>query len=271
VPQGELPYPQSEAAQVLRRALPAGDRVVLVRRTQEFFDDRYAIHASIDIMAQDGSLVANLESSSFELVFANFKLREQDFDNFQRRLAVGADGGIYTCPGRRPYRINVWNQEGRLQRVIERDYDSYKRNAEEREHEQRIWDMYARGYRETSGEIDDYDKDIRAVYPRNDGLWVLTSRGERLRGDGVLGVFDVFDVEGRFEQQVRLRGEGDPKEDSYYFSGDRLYVVTNILSADASSRGGMEGSEDAEPEPTEIICYAIGEPLPSKSVTSHSP
>jgi len=264
VPQGEMPFPEAKGAQVLRRAAPAGDRIVLIRRQQEFFDDRYTIHASIDIVGHDGSLVATLESSSFDLVFAKFQLREQDFDRFQRRLAVGADGHIYTCPDRRPYRINVWEPDGRLVRVIERDFDSWKRNADEREHEQHIWDMYARAYRETTGEIDDYDKDIRGVYPRADGLWVLTSRGERERDPGVLGVFDVFDTEGRFQQQLKLRGEGDPKEDSYYFSGDRLYVVTNVVSADASARGGVEGSEDTEPKPTEVICYEIGAPMASQ-------
>lgn len=264
VPQGELPFPRSEAAQVLRRALPSGDRIVLVRRTQEFFDDKYTIHASIDIMDYEGAILATLESRAFDLVFANFKLREQDFDSFQARLAVGPAGRIYTCPDRRPYRIHVWTPDGELTRVIEREYVSYKRNDSERQRVQRIWDMYARAYRETRGEIDDYDKDIRAVYPRPEGFWVLTSRGEREREPGVLGVFDVFDNEGRFQQQMKLHGQGDPREDSYYFIGQRLYVVTNVVGADAASRGGMEGSEDKEPEPTAIICYELGEAVASK-------
>jgi hypothetical protein len=48
-------------------------------------------------------------------------------------------------------------------------------------------------------------------------------------------------------------------EDAYYFLGDRLFAVTNVVQADAATRGGMDGNDDdgSEPSPTEVICYKL--------------
>ena len=50
--------------------------------------------------------------------------------------------------------------------------------------------------------------DIESLLPRPDGtLWVLTSRGRQGRPEGSVGVFDVFDAEGRFRHQLDLRAD----------------------------------------------------------------
>ena len=59
----------------------------------------------------------------------------------------------------------------------------------------------------------------------------------------------------------RFRGEGDPEDDGLFFIGDRLYVVTDLLSALMASLPGEGAEEDAdmeEPEPVSVIAYALG-------------
>jgi hypothetical protein len=102
------------------------------------------------------------------------------------------------------------------------------------------------------------------MFPRSDGsLWVLTSRGERASNESVLATFDVFDSQGRFTHQVTIEAEGDPREDAVLFVGDRLFVVTEYVSASSSMWGGSDGEgeddEEEEAEPMQVICYRLGE------------
>ena len=263
VPTGELPFPKHDGPQMLRRMIPVSDRFALARRVQQYNETSYTIYETIDLMDREGTVLSTLESHTFEMGFASFKLREQDFDVFQSRFAVGPNSRIYTCPTRRGYTINVWSTDGALTRVIEREYESHRRSAKEHDRVQRLWDAYGRTNENATAEVDDYDKDIAKIYPRPDGtLWALTSQGVREKPAGSLGVFDVLDADGRFLRQLTLVGEGDPVEDSYFFTADRLFVVTKVLEADAASRGGAQPDEDEEePTPTEIICYELGPDL----------
>jgi hypothetical protein len=73
----------------------------------------------------------------------------------------------------------------------------------------------------------------------------------------VVGVFDVFDAEGRFVRQVALQGEGDPLEDGYFFVGDRFFVVTGFLDAAMAAQGAALEEDEEEPLPMEVICYRL--------------
>ena len=103
---------------------------------------------------------------------------------------------------------------------------------------------------------------------RDDGsIWVLSSRGSRDRPSGSLGIFDVYDAEGRFVREVTLMGQGNPREDAYFFDADRVYVVTGFLNAAIAAQGGgtvESEEEEEEPTPMEIICYRIDSPVIAK-------
>ena len=112
--------------------------------------------------------------------------------------------------------------------------------------------------------VSEYEPDVRNIFPRSDGtVWVMTSRGEREANESVLAQFDVFDSQGRFTHQVTLEAEGDPREDAVFFVGDRLFVVTEYVSASQSMWGGKDGEaeeeDEGEAEPMEVICYRLGE------------
>lgn len=98
--------------------------------------------------------------------------------------------------------------------------------------------------------VDDYDADIRALFPQSDGtLWVLTSQGTNNLPSGSCGVFDVFDAAGHFERQVTLRGPHNPTQDSFYFFGqDIVYVTTH--TEDSST-------DKNDSSPMEVICYRL--------------
>lgn len=61
-------------------------------------------------------------------------------------------------------------------------------------------------------------------------LWVLNSRGAHPEEPGIHSVWDVFDAEGRFDQEVALACEG---------------------------RGRTEDEDSAEAVPFEVICYRM--------------
>ena len=114
--------------------------------------------------------------------------------------------------------------------------------------------------------ISEHHPDIARFYPRGDGtFWVLTSKGRRQIPEGALGVFDVFDAQGRFLRQITLEGQGDPVEDAFFLVGDRLYVVTGFSRAtramhamdDRSQRKEEEIAEDLKP--MEVICYSLNQ------------
>ena len=105
---------------------------------------------------------------------------------------------------------------------------------------------------------------------------MLTSRGRVEKPAGALGVFDVFDAEGRFQHQVTVHADYDERYDEFLIRGDRLFVIKEAnsgagLTSESSTghgmtmvvrRGGNAGAaeeEDArEPEPLGVLCYDLG-------------
>ena len=79
--------------------------------------------------------------------------------------------------------------------------------------------------------------------------------------EGVIGIFDVYDKQGRFTRQVTLKGDGDPLNDGYFFVRDRLFVVTDFLPAMMALQGGGGGEQEEEaeeePELMQIISYRV--------------
>jgi hypothetical protein len=153
--------------------------------------------------------------------------------------------------------IHVWNPDGTLLRVQTRSYEHLQRTKQEMEDQKSRFII--RGPIDPKIVVSEYQPDVRTLFPRDDGtLWVLTSRGMKSAGENTLGTFDVFDRDGRYLRQVTLGGQGNPEEDLYVLSGDRVFVLTQYVSAARSMFGGNGAeSEDEEAVPMEVICYAL--------------
>jgi hypothetical protein len=270
-PAGDFPLPTPEGGgfQMLRGGKLAGGSLILARQLQSFEEGVVTQTVSLDQIDMAGNITNTLVSNTRVLELANLVIDEKRFFSFEQggRWDVGTDGRVYVLNSYLDYTIHVYNPDGSLDRVIERDYARRKRTAEELERIENIWSAFLRQAPNAKTDIGEYDYDIQSIHPRDDGsLWVLTSRGSRDLDDGTIGVFDVFDDKGRYVREVTLKGQGDPQDDGYFFVGDRLYVVTGFLDAVLAQQGGADGVEEEEEDemPMEIICYRVDAPVIAK-------
>jgi hypothetical protein len=273
-PAGDHPTPRSEGGgtPAFIAGQVAGEYVALVISENRQREDAVDIDRSLILVDSKGVEQARLLTSTRTLSFVDFLFDETVWITFDNRWRTSPTGDIYAVDGFLDYEIVEWDSQGNRKRVIKREYEHRKRSKDQKKEMYDTFDALLQNQLpQYEIEVSDYDPDVTNIYPRDDGsLWVLTSRGTRDQPDGSLGVFDVFDAAGRFVRELTLLGEGDPIGDGFYFLGDRLYVVTDQLEANIASRGGHRGgkaaAEEEEPEPSAIICYALG----SKAATGEA-
>lgn len=263
-PVGDHPLPRLDGGAVptLVSGTSLGERLLLGLSKNVQGTNKVDIHRSLALVNGDGTIEKELLNSVRPLEFVNFEFDETVWVTFDNRWRTAPGGDLYAVEHFLPYEIIAWDREGNRKRVIHREYEHYERNAEERQEQHNIFDGFLQNQLpQYEIKICEFDPDITQVHPRADGsLWVLTSHGTREMPTGSLGIFDVFDDQGRFTKQLTLMGEGDPIADGYYFLGDRLFVVTGQLEANLASRGGRPGQDDEqleEAEPISVICYRI--------------
>ncbi len=264
-PAGEHALPQMEGQVFLRgaNANHEGKHLVVAFMHNKFEQDKMTQGNYLACIDNEGTILATLLEEERLWVFANPVISEEVWDTFDRRWSIGPDGRIFAAPVHADYTINVWGPDGKLQHVIEREYERLTRTPEEVAEVKAIYEAFTRNAPNSTIEVEDYWKDIQNIYPRKDGsLWVLSSYGTNRQPDGSVGVFDVYDKDGRFTAQVTLNGQGDPQNDGYFFVDDKLFVVTDFLQAAMAMQGGGTDDEDdgEEAEPMSVICYELDLP-----------
>lgn len=261
-PAGEYPLPQPDGQGffVLVGGHSYADNVVLqgavmAADAQKWQQTRYLANVS-----PDGKELARYHSDVRTIDFANPVMDDQEWDTFDRRWTVGSDGRVYAATSYPDYAIHIWKSDGTLDRVISREYEHRKRTADEIKLMNDLLGMFAKQIPNCKVQVTDQTKDIEVFYVHDDGtMWIMSSDGMRDRPDGSLGVFDVFDPNGRYLKQLTVMAEGDPVTDGYYFDKNRLYVVTDLTSAAISLQSGGQSFQigDEEPEPMSVICYEL--------------
>ncbi len=236
-----------------------GDNLVTSIGINAFADGILDREMKIIEVDADGEILQTIHSENRHLELANAVFDEKMWNSYDRVWDVNY-GRAYIPVGWGDYGYRVF--DGEQIRFVQRAYEPRKRTAEESSNWQTVYDQFTGQVPNSRWEIAKYDRDVQRIFPREDGsVWILGSRGVMDRPDGTLGVFDVFDAEGRYTQQVTLAGDGDPFLDGFFFAGDRLYVVTDFMAAAMSAGGGdfaaAFGDED-EPEPMSVICYELG-------------
>ena len=262
-PAGELGTPKVEVEGFLALAgaqFGGGNLVTMI--SGSFFDqEKGTFKQSLMLKAvdNDGEVKASYYEESRLWEFANPVIDEQQWDTIQNRWTVADDGRVFGCPDHDGYEIHVWNADGSVDRVVHAEHQRHKRSADEIERIRGIYEVFTRQAPNSEIVIGDYDKAITSIYTRGSQLWVLSSEGSRDNDANTIGTFDVFDKQGRFIKQVTFNGEGDAREDGFFFVDDRLYVVTQLVDAAVAMQGG--GTEDMEEDedaiPMEVICYRI--------------
>ena len=194
--------------------------------------------------------------------YADFTAEESAIDFVWARWDLGPDGLLYAAPDRNEYAIQVLSPDGELLRVIEREFESYKRSSEERELARRYVEAYARNHPVPPNQCNalELDADIGGLFVSPTGeLWVTHSRSGRDLPEGAAARMDVFDREGRFIRQAVLFGDYDPMRDTLQMVGSNRFLV--IVGAGAGYLNMMgvsaEGTEQEEAPVTEVICYSF--------------
>lgn len=264
-PTGEIGLPELEGGgqRMMFAGRSAGSGIAILSSTMARQETKAKRTVTLATYTASGEEIARFHEAESELSFASPVVDERE--NLRPVWDAGSDGRVYAVPIFGEYHIDVWSADGKTHRVIERQYAHLKRTSDEiQAAKDRI---VIRGPFQPEILVAEYDPDIRTMFARSDGsLWVLTSRGVKDRPEGSLGVFDLFDPDGRFIRQVVLMGEGDPEEDLYFLAGEHLFVVTSYREAMRSMFAGRRQSGAEEPEeisddltPMEVICYSVGD------------
>jgi hypothetical protein len=175
---------------------------------------------------------------------------------------VGLDGSVYISPDYEKYLVRVVNTDAELVRVIDREYESRERSAEEIESVRQQVDHLPTAVADMDVSVSRCDRDIQQLFARRDGgFWVMSSRGLQRTGGHGPGVFDVFDREGRYSERVRLAVNYVDGRDLWFLRGEKLYVVKEgiggIENAYAGMRGATSRAEEGEFQPPEVVCYSL--------------
>jgi len=256
-----VPEPPDGGMQLFAGGRLAGDHVVLNANRFARRDDGFDTVTSLFSVDRSGNHVSTYFEKRDSGNFANMVFDEKKMGPGALVWNVSGDGRVFTSDQFDGYRFQVWDPKGVPERVVEREYLSRKRSAEEMKRYAPVVRIQ-QGDRAQSPEVkaSETDRDIQQFYPRENGeVWVLSSKGAFSAPEGAIASFDVFDRAGRFSRQLTLNGKGNYAEDGFYVVGDRFYVVTGLRSARRAMFGAGEGAEEEgeEGEPTMLICYEL--------------
>lgn len=127
------------------------------------------------------------------------------------------------------YEVNVWNPEGSLDRVIEKEFDRLEKTDEEIVEEQemvrRMLQAQLSGAELPEGMTMDYEPDRfrpatgMLYFDPHGYVWVQAGR----EGTQDMNAFDLFDMRGQYMRRVIFEGLGSPA--FLAFVGDKLYLI----------------------------------------------
>jgi len=264
-PIGNHPLPDDDGMRMFNRGCLAGDKLVLNQMQFARKEDGMEMKSALIAIDADGKQTATYLENTRKRDFAKMVFDEK---TMQGALVWSAapDGHVYTSDNFDAYTIKVWTSDGKVERVIERTCEPRVRSEEERERNKpRI--MIRRGNQTQQPEViaSETDRDVQAIYPRGDGsLWVLSSHGAFDAPSGTIATFDVFDPEGRFMNQIALKGHGNFADDGFYVVDNHFFVVTGLRSAQRSQFGGDDEEVNEDAEPMRVICYDLGATIAKK-------
>jgi len=179
------------------------------------------------------------------------------------RWALGPQGRFFVATERDRYAIEVYDRDGRRERVITRDFEPRKRTAAEKEGVEGI-SIVANGEAiAIDNVIADYEPCIGSLHVMDDGeLWVAHSRSADDPPAGVMLTYDVFAPDGRFVRQVSIACEGVAEEDRLFpLDEGRFALVRGFSNSLRIEIGGGDSPDEAPVEdlaPLQVIYYTSG-------------
>lgn len=260
MPAGTHPLPETDGMRMINDGALAGDALVLGIMCMKRNGGAMEIESSLVRVDSDGKETAKYATRTDVRDFANMEIDERTFGRGAVVWAAGPDGQVFISNDFDAYRIDVWNPDGSLEHVIEREYEPRTRTSREIEDNTPRIRVRGRGGRggEMKVNMSKTSRAIERIYPREDGtLWVLSSRGAYDSGDGNIGTLDVFDRAGKFVRQITLEGDGDFGRDGVHLTQNRVFVVKEFRAAARAMMGGGTDEDDEAAEPMSVICYGM--------------
>jgi len=168
-------------------------------------------------------------------------------------------GHLLAATERNDYLVTVFAPDGTISRTFGRKFKPWKRTEAEKQEIRDSLTVIRDGQRvEVRVEVEDAAPAIAALYVRPDGeVWVLPSRGDQEQESGIMRTYDVFDPEGVFIRQVKVKCPGDPDEDRLILlDAHRAALVRGAVQARRNTFGGSRGDED-EVAVHDLILYTF--------------
>lgn len=213
---------------------------------------------------EDGQVVAPCFEKTTVIDFSRLELIERDLVVWGAVSATpGPSGRVFVAPDHDRYAINIYDEDGTLSRVIERQFENRKRTTREQALISSVLKSWTRGSgAETTTSIEDGPPAVTSMHTTSDGyLWVQHSRSGRDQEDGIFLTYDVFDKDGHFIKQVSLACQGDPDNDRLiWLSDDTVVLVTDLVGAFFGNMadGALDlEEEDAGATVQEVIYYRV--------------
>lgn len=267
----DYPIPGQGGFAMVAQVESAKDRVIMQETMGSFSEGKVKnINRLLALDAKGEEILTYGEESKVMDVSGGRMRISMGDERFAREWAVGPDGRVFVVNEPAGYRIEVYGLDGKVERIIERDYEPLAFTAKEKKRRQENFEKTSRSRgMEMEPDFPDFKPDIRSLFVRPNGeLWVRTSRSSGEDEEG-LGSFDVFDTEGHFQHVVRLRLDYDEREDGFVLTKDRFYRIKELNGALKSWAAGFGGGiriavgsdeedeETGEPEPLEIQAFAL--------------
>ncbi|MFC1529733.1 6-bladed beta-propeller [Gemmatimonadota bacterium] len=174
-----------------------------------------------------GDTLNTLSKSTFEVDYLDMQMGK--YIENAPLFTQDHEGRVWQCRPRTDiYRLNVWNPDGTLSMVVEKDVPVMPKSAEEIEEEREL--VLGIIQQQTSGQMPEgidfsYDPDPNRPflgYPSCDPeglIWVQAGLKDSFDGNA----FDLYDERGRFLQRIVIEGVVVPTY--LQFVDDRLYVA----------------------------------------------
>ena len=238
---------------------------LLVAGTQIQMGERQGQQTRTSFLARfsmEGAEEVRYWEHPLQLDFANLRLNERDqYNLFPRRWTVDDAGRVYLAPARDDYVIQIYSPDGKLERVIEREFTNRSRTAEERKLYEELVAAQTRQLPGAEVKLADTPEAIAQVTFGEDGnLWVMSSRGNTEQPEGIMVTYDVFDPQGEFIRQERIACDGDGRNDGLIWTGGgHAILIRGLLPALIGMQSGGAVGGDEEAAPMEVVCYRVAD------------
>lgn len=204
-------------------------------------------------LSETGEELVRYHEETMTVDFTNPRFVEKELlPSFFFANTVDSEGKVYTVRSWDEYAIEVFNSDGTLDKIIEREFQTRKRDKDEVRRLNALIDAWLTGEAmKMERVLESSEPAISEMHIDDDGvLWVQHNRSGHDQPEGVLLTYDTFSPEGVWLQEVSIKTPGNPAYDGLRFlGGDRVLLVKGYALARWASRGAQNvnfGEEEAE-------------------------